>query len=58
MERKVLYAKQGRVLTDGETYGKVIYLAEGADPDKYREITEEEYERILAEQAKRDPFPG
>ena len=53
--RKVLYADEGKVLTNGETYGKVIFLADGVSADTFREITEDEYERILAEQeAKRN----
>ena len=48
--RKVLCAEDGMVLTDGETYGAVIYLAEGADASKYREITKEDYEKILRAQ--------
>jgi hypothetical protein len=31
------------ILTNGENYGRIIYLAEGENKDKYREITEEEY---------------
>lgn len=38
-----LYADEGMILTDGKDFGKIIYLAEGEDKDKYREITEEEY---------------
>lgn len=46
--RTVLYAEEGYVLTDGEHYGRVIHLAEGADASAYREITAEEYDAILA----------
>ena len=42
--RMVLYADDGMVLTNGEHYGKVIWLAEGADPAVYRQITETEFE--------------
>lgn len=46
-ERKILYADDGMVLTNGNTYGKVIYLAENADAREYYEITQEEYDKIL-----------
>jgi hypothetical protein len=54
MERKVLTASDGMVLTDGKTYGKIIYLAEGADASAWHEIPEEEYmndTEITAEEA-------
>ena len=44
--RIVLYADDGKVRTDGNTYGKQIFLADGADPESYHEITDAEYEAI------------
>lgn len=49
--RNVLYADEGKVLTNGEVYGKTIFLEVGAKADDYREIPEEEYNRIMAEEA-------
>lgn len=49
MERKILTANKGMVLTNGETYGKKIYLAEGESADKFYEITDEQYWEIIAE---------
>ena len=54
--RKILYADEGKILTDGTHYGKVIYLAEGADESAYHEITQEEYEAIVAEQEREKEF--
>lgn len=51
-ERKVLYAEEGMILTNGKNYGKEIYLAENADDTAYYSITEEEYNEIVnSEQA-------
>ena len=46
-KRTVLYAEDGKVLTDGEVYGKVIFLSESDDISNYREITDEEYAEIV-----------
>ena len=47
--RTVLIADEGMMLTDGESYGKAAYLKVDGDPSKWREITEEEYNSIVAE---------
>lgn len=47
MNREILKANEGKILTNGTEYGKIIYLAIGADPSVYYEITEEEYNKIM-----------
>ena len=44
-----LIASDGMILTDGTDYARITYLAEGTDISKWYEITEAEYERIIAE---------
>ena len=48
--RVVLYADEGKVLTNGEIFGKQINLAEGLSEDGFYEITDAEYEAHLKEE--------
>lgn len=51
--RKVIYADEGKVLTNGTIYGTKIYLAEGRSADEFYEISAEEYAaKMEAEAAK------
>lgn len=47
-----LTASAGHVLTNGEAYGRQIYLGKLDSPDNWHEITDAEYAAILAEQEK------
>ena len=44
--RKVIYADEGKVLTNGTIYGTRIYLAEGMSADAFYEISTEEFEAL------------
>ena len=48
----MLKADEGKVLTNGEIYGKTILLGNGDSADNYREITEEEYNSVISEKEK------
>lgn len=52
--RTVIYAEDGHVLTNGEIYGKQIFLADGVSEYDFYEITEEEYQKMLDEQSQRE----
>jgi hypothetical protein len=42
----ILTADIGMMLTNGETFGKTVYLGNGDSIDNWHEITEEEAERL------------
>ena len=46
--RQVIKASEGHILTNGEIYGTVIYLAEGMSADAFYEIILEEYDAIFS----------
>lgn len=60
MENKfqVITASEGMVLTNGEAYGKDVYLGVNDSPDNWWEITEEEYAEILRTQEESGFVPG
>ena len=41
-----LTASEGMTLTNGETFGKEIYLGVNDAPENWREITDEEAEKL------------
>ena len=43
-----LVAGEGKVLTNGENFGKEIYLGKNDKADNWKEISEIEYEEITA----------
>ena len=57
--RDYIEAREGYILTDGKTYGTIIYLAEGVDKTAFKEITEEEYNEAfckMVEDIKKEHF--
>ena len=51
IEIRKITASAGNVLTNGEAYGKEIYLGCNDTPENWHEITEEEYEEIMKKEA-------
>ena len=50
IELRKLTASEGFVLTNGEAYGKTVYLGKNDSAENWHEITEEEYAAIVAAQ--------
>ena len=49
IEIRKLIASEGMTLTNGEAYGKEVYLGKEDSPDNWHEITDEEAERLQRE---------
>ena len=47
--REVITADEGKVLTNGEIYGRTIFLGSDDRVSNYREITQAEYEEAVAQ---------
>ena len=47
MERKIIKASEGMMLTNGTIFGRTIYLAEGLNESDFYEITREEYDQMV-----------
>ena len=43
-----LVASDGMMLTDGQSFGKVIYIGKGSDPSVWREVSEAEASEMQA----------
>lgn len=55
--RKVIEASVGHILTNGEVFGRTIYLAEGENGEDFYEITDEEYNALQeAEEATTEDY--
>lgn len=50
IELRKLTAAKGKTLTNGEAFGKEIYLGVNDSPDNWHEITDEEAAQLQAEQ--------
>ena len=50
IEKNILKADEGKVITNGETFATVVYLGKNDSSLNWYEITEEEYHQILQQQ--------
>ena len=50
IELRKLTAAEGMTLTNGDVYGKEIYLGKNDSPDNWYEITDAEHEKIIEAQ--------
>lgn len=52
--REKITATEGHVLTDGNTYGSEIYLADGISAEYFYEITIDEYQSLQKQHIEKD----
>jgi hypothetical protein len=56
MDRIVLTASEGMLLTNGEIYATRLELGDWDSPNNYREITMDEYNAILQREENREIY--
>lgn len=56
IELRKLTPSEGMTLTNGEAFGKEIYLGKNDSPDNWYEITDAEAERLQAENLPEEPI--
>ena len=49
MGRVTLKATEGMILTDGVSYGRIVFLGAGDSVDNWHEIAEAEYKGMMEE---------
>ncbi len=54
MSRIVLKATEGMIYTNGESFGRTVFLGTGDSPDNWYEITEAEYEAMMESESEED----
>lgn len=47
MKRVKMVATEGMLLTNGQTFGRIVFLGSGDSVDNWHEITEEEYKVMM-----------
>lgn len=53
-QRVILYADEGKILTDGEVYGKQIFLGGDRNAEEFYEIADKEYDEIMEKSLEED----
>ncbi len=51
IQRLILYADDGKILTNGQEYGRIIHLAVGQSGEEFYEVDEVEFEANLSPSA-------
>ena len=54
MKHRKIEATEGMIYTNGEAFGKTIYLGNNDSIENWYEITEEEYEKIISDNGGED----
>ena len=54
MSRVKLVATEGMIYTNGESYGRTVFLGTGDSPDNWHEIAEADYEARMESESEED----